>query len=75
MNATSKPVALVTGANRGIGFEIARQLALKDITLLWGARDAESGFEARERLAAQQLDDHFLPIDVSDQTLIKVASG
>lgn len=75
MNTTPKRVALVTGANRGIGFEIARQLAHKDITLLLGARDAESGLEAKERLTAQQLDVHLVPIDVSDQTSIHAAIG
>jgi NAD(P)-dependent dehydrogenase (short-subunit alcohol dehydrogenase family) len=75
MNATKKRVALVTGANRGIGFEIARQLAQKDMTLLLSARDDKSGFDARQMLSAQQLDVHYLPIDVSDQTSIQAAIG
>lgn len=75
MNASKKRVALVTGANRGIGFEIARQLAHKEITLLLGARDAESGLEAKERLTARQLDVHLVSIDVSDQTSIQAAIG
>jgi NAD(P)-dependent dehydrogenase (short-subunit alcohol dehydrogenase family) len=75
MNSTKKRVALVTGANRGIGFEIARQLAQKDMTLLLGARDEKSGLDARDRLSTQKLDVHFLPIDVSNQTSIQAAIG
>jgi NAD(P)-dependent dehydrogenase (short-subunit alcohol dehydrogenase family) len=36
-------VGLVTGANRGIGFEIARQLGAKDIHVILGSRDLERG--------------------------------
>jgi NAD(P)-dependent dehydrogenase (short-subunit alcohol dehydrogenase family) len=75
MNSTNKRVALVTGANRGIGFEIARQLAHKDMVLLLGARNEKSGLDARDRLCAQQLEGHYLPIDVSDQTSIQAAIG
>ena len=73
--AESSRLALVTGANRGIGFEIARQLAQKDMTLLLGARDDKSGLDARDMLSTQQLDVHYLPLDVSDQTSIQAAIG
>jgi NAD(P)-dependent dehydrogenase (short-subunit alcohol dehydrogenase family) len=43
MKLNSKRVALVTGANRGIGFAIAQQLASKDITVLIGARNEAKG--------------------------------
>jgi NAD(P)-dependent dehydrogenase (short-subunit alcohol dehydrogenase family) len=68
-------VALVTGANKGIGFEIARQLALKKMTVLMGARHQEKGVEARDKLADQGLDVHFIRIDVTDPTTIEAAVG
>ncbi len=51
MAMQERPVALVTGANKGIGHEIARQLAAQGYTVLLGARD-----EARGREAAAQID-------------------
>jgi NAD(P)-dependent dehydrogenase (short-subunit alcohol dehydrogenase family) len=68
-------VALVTGANRGIGFEISRQLAFKRLRVLMGARQAESGTEAVDKLTAQGLDVHFVRIDVTDPTTIAAAIG
>lgn len=75
MQKPLKRVALITGANRGIGFEIARQLALKKMTVLMGARHDESGIEARDRLADQGMDVHFIRIDVTDPTTIEAALG
>jgi NAD(P)-dependent dehydrogenase (short-subunit alcohol dehydrogenase family) len=75
MNLNGQRVALVTGANRGIGFEIARQLALKNMTVIIGARDETKGAEACERLSAQSLDVHFVLLDVTDQTTIQAATG
>jgi len=59
-------VALVTGANRGIGLEIARQLAARGDTVLLGSRDPERGDAAARRLARDGLDARPLPLDVAD---------
>jgi NAD(P)-dependent dehydrogenase (short-subunit alcohol dehydrogenase family) len=68
-------VALITGANRGIGFEIARQLALKKLTVLIGARSDERGIEAQNKLADQGLDVHFIRVDVTDPLSLEAAVG
>ena len=61
-----KKIALVTGANKGIGLETVRQLAAQGITVLLGARDEKRGAEAAKQLQAEGLDVQFLQIDVSD---------
>lgn len=63
---SSKKIALVTGANKGIGFETVRQLAAKGITVLLAARDEQRGAEAANKLKAEGLDVEFLQLDVND---------
>lgn len=63
---SQKKVALVTGANKGIGFETARQLARQGVTVLLGARDAARGTQAAEKLRAEGLDVQFLHLDVDN---------
>ncbi|WP_407571762.1 SDR family oxidoreductase [Deinococcus altitudinis] len=70
-----KQVALITGANKGIGLEIARQLAQLDFTVLIGARDAQRGEAAADLLRAEGLDAHALVLDVTDTASVQVAAA
>lgn len=63
-------VALVTGANRGIGLEVARQLALRGFTTILGARDAQKGDEAARSLQQGGLKVIPVQLDVTDQQSI-----
>lgn len=69
-----KKIALITGANKGIGLETARQLGKKDITVLLGARDRGHGEEAAKKLGGEGIDAHFVEIDVSNSASIKKAA-
>jgi NAD(P)-dependent dehydrogenase (short-subunit alcohol dehydrogenase family) len=64
--STDKKVALVTGGNKGIGLETARQLAAKGFTVLLGARDKEKGEVAAAALRNEGLDVHAVKIDVAN---------
>ena len=75
MTTAAKRIALVTGANKGIGFEIARQLAQKDITVLIGARDQDRGIAATRQMQSEGLDVHFILIDVTRAISIEAAIG
>lgn len=66
-------VALVTGANKGIGKEIARGLLRLGITVLLGARDLERGTKAAEELASEGTV-IFQQLDVTDQASVQAAA-
>lgn len=68
-------IALVTGANRGIGFEIARGLAAKGATVLIGARKAQSGIEAMNVIREKGGTAEVVPIDLTDETSIAAAAA
>ncbi len=65
------PIVVVTGANRGIGFEICRQLAARGARLVLTARKAEAGDEAVKQLAAQKVKARFHPLDVTSPESIR----
>ncbi|KAI8021734.1 (+)-neomenthol dehydrogenase [Camellia lanceoleosa] len=69
---TTKRYAVVTGSNKGIGFEICRQLASKGIIVVLTARDEKKGFEALEKLKSDGLSDHvvFCQLDVVDPSSV-----
>ena len=67
-------VALITGANKGIGYEIARQLGEKGYHVLVGARKAEAGKQAVASLQKSGASAEFIEIDVSDRASIQKAA-
>ncbi len=70
-----KTTALITGANKGIGLETARQLGKRDITVLVGARNSGKGKTAAAELRKEGIDAHALEIDVSDPASIRKAAA
>jgi NAD(P)-dependent dehydrogenase (short-subunit alcohol dehydrogenase family) len=63
-----KRIALVTGANRGLGFETCRQLAQLGLTVILSARDVTKGEAAAKQLIERGLDVIFYELDVSNQS-------
>lgn len=70
----TRRIALVTGANKGIGLEIARQLAQADIRVFMGARDPQRGRDAAAGLAAEGLAVEAIAIDLDDEATIADAA-
>lgn len=73
MHQNMQPLALVTGANRGIGFETARQLADRGVRVLLSSRNPESAIAAAERLQVFGLDVEPLALDVTSIASISSA--
>jgi NAD(P)-dependent dehydrogenase (short-subunit alcohol dehydrogenase family) len=72
--STVNKIALVTGANKGIGFEVARQLAASGCTVLLGARNRALGEEAEATLKREGRDVRYLSIDLDDPATIASAA-
>ncbi len=70
-NMQNKPVALVTGANQGIGLQIAKDLVGHGLTVLVGARNLERGEAAAKEVGPDAL---ALQLDVTDQASIAAAA-
>ena len=71
---STQRVALISGANKGIGFETARQLGKQGITVLMGARDLAKGQAAAEQLKKEGIDAKAVKFDVVNAADIKAAA-
>jgi NAD(P)-dependent dehydrogenase (short-subunit alcohol dehydrogenase family) len=69
----TKKIVFITGANKGIGHEVARQLAAQEFIVLLGARDPQRGTAAAQKLSAEG-EVYFVPIDVADEQSIAAAA-
>jgi NAD(P)-dependent dehydrogenase (short-subunit alcohol dehydrogenase family) len=65
--ANAKKIALITGANKGLGYEMAKQLAQAGVTVVLAARDQAKGEPAAAKLKAGGLDVTFLKLDVTNK--------
>ncbi|SCF30540.1 NADP-dependent 3-hydroxy acid dehydrogenase YdfG [Micromonospora chaiyaphumensis] len=68
-------IALVTGANKGIGLATARQLGARGMTVLVGARDAARGRDAADKLRAEGAEARSVPLDVTDAASVAAVAG
>jgi NAD(P)-dependent dehydrogenase (short-subunit alcohol dehydrogenase family) len=67
-------VALVSGGNRGIGYELVKQLALNGFKAILASRDPEMSHEAAQKLKESNLDVSFVVMDVDNQESIRQAA-
>lgn len=72
--SSEQKIALITGANKGLGLETALQLGRQGVTVLVGARDAAKGEDAVKTLRGEGVEARFLPIDVTDAGSIAAAA-
>jgi len=68
-------IALITGANKGIGYAVAEALAHDNWRVLVGARDRGRGLEATERLLTQGYAAEFVELDITDASTIAAAAS
>jgi NAD(P)-dependent dehydrogenase (short-subunit alcohol dehydrogenase family) len=68
-------IAVVTGGNKGIGFEICRQLARNGVNVVLTARDEARGLQATDQLQAQGLNVIFHPLEVTNAAAVRQLAG
>ncbi|MGA2114927.1 MAG: SDR family oxidoreductase [Bryobacteraceae bacterium] len=71
----AKKTALITGANKGLGFEMARQLGQAGVRVVLAARDPQKGEAAAAKLRGEGLDAQFFKLDVTDKRDREAASA
>ncbi|MEO8900252.1 MAG: SDR family oxidoreductase [Polyangiaceae bacterium] len=71
---STRKTALITGANKGIGREIARQLGHKGYSVWLGCRDTERGEQAATDLRKEGIDARALALDVTNDDSVKAAA-
>jgi NAD(P)-dependent dehydrogenase (short-subunit alcohol dehydrogenase family) len=75
MSEQVKKVALITGANRGIGLETARQLGKLGVTVLVAARELEKGEAAAAELKGEGIDARAVKLDVANDADIQALAA
>jgi NAD(P)-dependent dehydrogenase (short-subunit alcohol dehydrogenase family) len=75
MQSLPSRIALITGANKGIGLEIARQIGKAGHRILLGARDAALGEAAAATLKAEGIYVRFIHIDLTKLATIESAAA
>ena len=71
---TKGKIVLITGANRGLGLEIGRQLGNLGMTVLLTARNEQAGQTAANGLIASGIEAHFVPLDITNEDSIAKAA-
>lgn len=71
--SNNQTTALISGANKGLGFETARQLAARGIAVVIGSRDIRAGRRAAGDIVRQGGTAHAVALDVTDQASIATA--
>lgn len=72
---SNRKTAVITGANKGIGREIARQLGRKGYSVWLGCRDVERGEKAAAELCKEGIDARLLALDVTNDASVKAAAA